>query len=458
MTNRKFLSRLFIVLIALVAIIGLTACGKNQAGKETWERYESAVNNMNFQQMAECIYDNANKANDFAEKDAPLIVGDVWSIKTSSYKVINECDFSSDLGPDVYYAAEVVALINDAEKETFVIYSYKNSKGTFLCSAPNYNEEGKFGNEPTSDWYQKSYFTTDPFKYQIVKSAQGNKTVTISQYNKNLKEIAIPSEIDGLPVTAIGSYAFYRFNKVFSFTTKASKLKTITIPETVQSIGKYAFYQCGKLEEIDIPLTLTTISEYAFSSCVDLKTIQLNIDDTIAYANLKAVESKAVNGDIVISGGREIYAGDIIKLTAAGTGITQDRINWSVSSDAVALGTDGMNNAFLIANKNGSVTITATSKDNPGIKSTLTLNVKNITDVKDIAFKKIDGSAFNRCSGLQKIIITAINPNSITITGDSTMFSLNDMVRIYVPKVSVDMYKTHALWSKYADQIVAIEG
>lgn len=54
-----------------------------------------------------------------------------------------------------------------------------------------------------------------------------------------------------------------------------SSLKSISIPETVLSIGKYAFYNCRSLECISVPCSVSTIGESAFSGCSSATEITL---------------------------------------------------------------------------------------------------------------------------------------------------------------------------------------
>lgn len=93
-------------------------------------------------------------------------------------------------------------------------------------------------------------------------------TVLSSTLEDNI-EISIPSKINygGIDymVTAIGDYAFYRFNK----------LKNVSLPESVFSIGEYAFAYCNSLEEISIPPTLKIIGYRAFFGCSNLKKVEL---------------------------------------------------------------------------------------------------------------------------------------------------------------------------------------
>ena len=66
-------------------------------------------------------------------------------------------------------------------------------------------------------------------------------------------ELTIPES-----VTSIGSYAF----------AYCSSLTSITIPESVTSISSSAFYNCSSLTSITIPESVTSISSSAFSGCI----------------------------------------------------------------------------------------------------------------------------------------------------------------------------------------------
>ena len=78
------------------------------------------------------------------------------------------------------------------------------------------------------------------------------------------KEVAIPEYIDGYQVTAIGELAFW-----------ASRVTNITMPDSVVSIGRYAFEHCEELKSITLSTSLETIGIQAFSGCKALEAIQL---------------------------------------------------------------------------------------------------------------------------------------------------------------------------------------
>ena len=110
-------------------------------------------------------------------------------------------------------------------------------------------------------------------------------------------------------VTTIGSYAFYYCtgltevtipNSVTSIGYGAFRdctgLTSVTIPDSVTSIGDGAFYGCDGLTSVTIPDSVTTIGSYAFIDCTGLTSVTIgnsvtSIGDSAFYGcnNLKTV-------------------------------------------------------------------------------------------------------------------------------------------------------------------------
>lgn len=85
---------------------------------------------------------------------------------------------------------------------------------------------------------------------------------------------------------------------------------TVTIPNGVTSIGKYAFVDCGLLQSITIPDSVTSIGDKAFLLCVSLKGITipdgvLSIgNDAFANCNLlQNIDVSESNSDYSSSNG-----------------------------------------------------------------------------------------------------------------------------------------------------------
>lgn len=69
-----------------------------------------------------------------------------------------------------------------------------------------------------------------------------------------------------------GDKAFDRTEANVGF---ANWITSITIPDTVTSIGKNAFYGCTRLESITLPEGLESIGDEAFRHCNSLKKIEI---------------------------------------------------------------------------------------------------------------------------------------------------------------------------------------
>lgn len=85
-----------------------------------------------------------------------------------------------------------------------------------------------------------------------------------------LGSLAIPSTIEGYPVTAIGNSAFFC----------CYRLTDVTIPSGVITIGRDAFSGCDNLTNVIIPDSVTTIGEWAFFYSVGLTNIMIGTSVT----------------------------------------------------------------------------------------------------------------------------------------------------------------------------------
>ena len=221
--------------------------------------------------------------------------------------------------------------------------------------------------------------------------------------NTNATIAEIPSEYSGCPVTTIGAYAF----------ESCTKLRSISIPDTVTSIGTSAFTGCKSIPEIKIPDSVTKIGSLAFENCSGLTDITIPASvtsiGTQAFKGCKGLTSVTIP-DTVLSIGDAPFD--------SCTSLTQININDSnenfssvnghlFNKDKTTLIQYALGKSDTSFTVPDSVTKIAT---NAFAGST---NLKNITlpaSVKEIGF-----SAFNYCSNLESINL----PDAVTSIADS---------------------------------------
>ena len=121
-------------------------------------------------------------------------------------------------------------------------------------------------------------------------------------------EIRIPETIAGVPVVAVAEKAFAVKEELpaaengeelaaeLVFTTEPAEpaaegqaVKRIFLPDTIETIGAYAFQGCSVLERIYLPAGLTEISVRMFDGCASLEQISLP-------AGIRAIEDYAFYG------------------------------------------------------------------------------------------------------------------------------------------------------------------
>ena len=108
------------------------------------------------------------------------------------------------------------------------------------------------------------------FHYELSKDGDA---VYITKYIGTAKDVVIPTQIDGLPVTSLKSSSN---NSEIIGAFENSTIQSVVIPESVVSIGPNAFWNCKELTTVTVSKNLQTIASFAFTNCTKLKTIDLS--------------------------------------------------------------------------------------------------------------------------------------------------------------------------------------
>ena len=216
-----------------------------------------------------------------------------------------------------------------------------------------------------------------------------------------------------LDVTRIGWNAF----------RDCSKLTSVTIPESVKSIGDAAFWGCSSLTSVAIPNSVTSIGDAAFRECSSLSTIVVDKNNTIydSREDCNAIIETATN--TLILGCQ----------------------NTTIPNSVTSIG----NSAFDDCSKLTSITIpnSVTSIGDFAFwecSSLTSVTIPNsVTSIGDAVFERcskltsvtigesvtsIGSWAFRGCSSLTSITI----PNSVTSIGNSAFYKCSSLTSVTI--------------------------
>ena len=120
------------------------------------------------------------------------------------------------------------------------------------------------------------------YNYEYKVNADGNATITkflgpdASTKSTGSYNIEIPTELNDIRVTGLGDYSFAvdaDSDAGYPGNSLCRNIHSVTIPESVTSIGKYAFARCSSLTSLKLGENIKTIGDHAFYYCIKLESV-----------------------------------------------------------------------------------------------------------------------------------------------------------------------------------------
>ena len=254
---------------------------------------------------------------------------------------------------------------------------------------------------------------------EYVLSSDSTYYIVMGIGSARVTNITIPSEIKGKPVKEIRYRAFEGCN----FTS-------ITIPDSITSIGSYAFYGCDSLGSISISNNVTSIGEYAFEGC---NSLEYNEYDNALYLgnndNPYAILIKSNNDNIVncnINENTKIIADGAFRACKSLKNISIPNsviyIGTYTYDDCAAIESISVDKENKIYHSDGNCLIETDT-------GSLIRGCKNSIIPDDGSITSIGNSAFYNCSSLESIAI----PNSVTSIGSYAFYNCSSLESIAIP-------------------------
>ena len=262
-------------------------------------------------------------------------------------------------------------------------------------------------------------------------------------------------------VTSIGEYAFYACHPLTSITIPnsvmsigdyafqyCSSLTSINIPNSVTSIGRGAFDACHPLTSITIPNSVTSIGDYAFSGCYSLTSI--TIPNSVTSIGHSAFSGCSSLTSMVVESGNSTYDSrencNAIIETASNTLIAGCQ-NTIIPNNVISIG-DG---AFNWCGSLTSVTI-PNSVTSIGEQAFCGCSFTSVTIPNSVT--SIGIHAFAECTSLDSVTCLAMTPPAL----GSSVFSNCKQSTLLVPCESLSNYQAHEQWGQFTNiQCIASE-
>ena len=269
--------------------------------------------------------------------------------------------------------------------------------------------------------------TVDGYKYAYTVNA-GGKTATITNFlgpvdsegnvdptNNGPYDIEIPTTLGGCTVTGLGEYSFAtEENGSPLYDIHHHNIHSVTIPESVTSIGQSAFESCFNLDSLIIKDAATSIGASAFDGCSALTTLSLGENITTigdyAFQRCSYLTNVTIPQSVTSIGRQAFYLTDLNTLTIKGPIKSMGYAAFAGCTNLTSLSLyDGIQTigegAFINSTSLEAVTI---PQSVTSIGASAFVNCSNLSTITiPEKVTTIESNTFNSCSHLESIMLPA---------------------------------------------------
>ena len=332
-----------------------------------------------------------------------------------------------------------------------------------------------------SSWVDDPTADDGTYKYAYEENEDGDgDTVTITKFlgpvgsanpvdsaNPDLYDIKIPATLGGHTVTGLGDHSFAAHPISYQDNYEnplCSNIHSVTIPQSVTSIGREAFCYCKNLQSLTLEGDIESMGDGAFAYCASLKTFPLvgNIKKigNNTFRECSALTEVTIPQSVTSIGDYAFYYCDVLGNVTIPQGITSigdsafencNRLKLTTPSFGEKLQTIGdsaFRNCFCPSEE---VTIpqSVTSIGRSAFSGCYAVQSFTINDaatsIGDFAFYKcwdlttlklgehittIGDGAFEDCHQLDNVTI----PQSVTSIGDQAFYDCRNLSTITIPE------------------------